>query len=73
MLTIEGTYKNGQVVLSEMPNLSESKVLITFLATQEINLAERGINETQAFELKSKLSSIANDWNEPEMDIYDVD
>jgi hypothetical protein len=73
MLTIEGIYKNGQVVLSEMPNLSESKVLITFLATQEINLAERGINETQAFELKSKLSSIANDWNDPEMDIYDVD
>jgi hypothetical protein len=73
MLTIEGTYKNGQVMLSEIPNLSESKVLITFLATQEINLAERGINETQAFELKSKLSSIANDWSEPEMDIYDVD
>ena len=40
---------------------------------REISLAERGINENQAFELKSKLSSIANDWNEPEPDIYDVD
>jgi hypothetical protein len=73
MLTIEGIYKNGQVMLSEMPNLSESRVLITFLATQEISLADCGINENQAFELKSKLSSIENDWNEPDMDIYDVD
>ena len=73
MLTIEGIYKNGQVLLSEIPNLSESRVLITFLATQEVNLADRGIDENQAFELKTKLNSISNDWNQPEMDIYDVD
>jgi hypothetical protein len=39
----------------------------------EISLVECGIDESQAFELKSKLSSIANDWNDSEPDIYDVD
>jgi hypothetical protein len=73
MLTIEGIYKDGHVVLSMIPNLSESKVLITFLGTKEISLAERGIGEKQALELSSKLSSIADDWNQPEMDVYDVD
>ncbi|MGI8786566.1 MAG: hypothetical protein ACR2HG_02230 [Pyrinomonadaceae bacterium] len=74
MLTIEGTYKNGQVILAETPiEVGESKVLITFLETKEINLRERQINKTQAAELKAKLSTMAEDWNRPEMDIYDVD
>ncbi len=74
MLTIEGTYKNGQIVLAETPaEVSESKVLVTFLETKEINLKERGIGETQAAELRGKLNTIAEDWNRPEMDVYDVD
>ena len=74
MLTIEGTYKNGQIVLAETPaEVSESKVLVTFIETKEINLKERGIGETQAAELRGKLNTIAEDWNRPEMDVYDVD
>ena len=74
MLTIEGTYKNGQIVLAETPaEVSESKVLVTFLETKETNLKERGIGETQAAELRGKLNTIAEDWNRPEMDVYDVD
>ncbi len=74
MLTIEGTYKNGQIILTETPaEMSESKVLVTFLETKEINLAERGIGQAQAAELRAKLSTMAEDWNRPEMDIYDVD
>ncbi|MEP7039734.1 MAG: hypothetical protein ABI891_15480 [Acidobacteriota bacterium] len=74
MLTIEGIYKNGQVILTEMPvEVHESKVLITFLDTKEVNLQERGIDKSQASELRAKLSSMAEDWNLPEMDIYDVD
>ena len=74
MLTIEGTYKNGQIVLAETPaEVSESKVLVTFLETKEINLKERGIGKTQAAELRGKLNTIAEDWNRPEMDVYDVD
>ncbi len=74
MLTIEGTYKNGQVTLTEMPaEVGESKVLVTFLETKEINLQERGIDKTQAAQLRAKLSTMTEDWNKPEMDIYDVD
>jgi spore cortex formation protein SpoVR/YcgB (stage V sporulation) len=74
MLTIEGTYKNGQVILTETPTeVVESKVLVTFLETKEINLSERGINSTQAAELRAKLGTMAEDWNKPEMDVYDVD
>ncbi len=74
MLTIEGTYKNGQVILTEIPaEVIESKVLVTFLETKEINLRERGIGKTQAAELRAKLGTMTEDWNKPEMDIYDVD
>jgi len=74
MLTIEGTYKNGQVTLTETPvEVGESKVLVTFLEIKEINLPERGIGKAQAAELKAKLSTMAEDWNKPEMDVYDVD
>ncbi|CAN5735852.1 MAG: hypothetical protein H0X15_11045 [Acidobacteria bacterium] len=74
MLTIKGTYKNGKIILVETPaEVSESKVLVTFLETKEINLKERGIGETQAAELRGKLNTIAEDWNRPEMDVYDVD
>lgn len=74
MLTIEGTYKNGEIILTETPTeVSESKVLVTFLDTKEINLQERGIGKAQATELRAKFGTIAEDWNKPEMDVYDVD
>ena len=74
MQTVEGIFKNGQIVLEETPtNITESKVLVTFLETKQINLQERGINKEQAAELRSKFSAIAEDWNRPEMDVYDVD
>ena len=74
MLTVEGIYKNGQVVLTETPSqVSESKVLVTFLETRLIDLQERGISREQAAEIRGKFDSIAEDWNRPEMDIYDVD
>ncbi len=74
MLTIEGTYKNGQVILAETPEeVAESRVLVTFLNTRIIDLQELGISKEEAAEMRGKLSSIADDWNRPEMDIYDVD
>ncbi len=74
MLTIEGTYKNGQVILTETPEeVAESRVLVTFLNTRLIDLQELGISKEEAAEMRAKLSSIADDWNRPEMDIYDVD
>lgn len=74
MLTIEGTYKNGQVALSKLPSdIGEAKVLVTFLQTSEIDLRAKGISEEQAAILRSKLSVMSDDWNRPEMDVYDVD
>ncbi len=74
MLTIEGTYKNGKIVLNEPPSeLTESKVLVTFLRPVRIDLAEKGIDKEQAARLKAKLGTISEDWDRPEMDVYDVD
>jgi hypothetical protein len=36
-----------------------------------INLAERGIDIDRAAELRSRLQTFAQDWNRPEMAIYD--
>ena len=74
MLTIQGTYKDGKVILAETPkDVDESKVLVTFLETKLIDLPERGIGREQAAELRAKLNTMAEDWNRPEMDIYDAD
>ena len=74
MLTIEGTYKDGKIVLTETPaEVIESKVLVTFLQTKEISLPQRGIGKAQAADLRSKFNTVAEDWNRPEMDVYDVD
>ena len=37
----------------------------------EIDLKARGINETQAEDLRARLRTFAEDWNRPEADIYD--
>ncbi|HLA95303.1 MAG TPA: hypothetical protein VK612_06250 [Pyrinomonadaceae bacterium] len=74
MLTIEGTYKDGKVLLSEFPiELHESRVLVTFLQSVNIDLSARGIDREQAAELRGKFNTIAEDWEAPEMDVYDVD
>lgn len=35
------------------------------------NLAARGINETQAADLRARLNTFAEDWDRPETAIYD--
>lgn len=39
----------------------------------EVDLREHGINREQAADLRARLSTFAEDWERPEMDIYDVD
>lgn len=74
MQTVEGIYKNGQITLIEAPpDVTESKVLVTFLESRQIDLPERGIDKEQAALLRAKFNTIADDWNRPENDIYDVD
>lgn len=74
MLTIEGIYLNGKVELSTIPStVKSSKVLVTFIEPNLIDLAARGITEAQAADLRARLSAFAEEWNRPEMDIYDED
>ena len=56
------TLSNGQ-----LPTLEQSNEAIY----GTVNLAERGIDPEQAAELRSRLQSFAEDWNRPEMAIYD--
>lgn len=73
MLTsIEGTFHNGQIILREPPTqmLNDTPVIVTFIGSNEIDLRAQNINQVQAAELRSSFGAF-EDWNEPEMDIYD--
>ncbi len=73
LTTVEGIYRNGQVELVESPkNLLEgTRVIVTFLETKTIDLASHGIDKDQAATLRKSLVTFAEDWNSPEMSIYD--
>ncbi|MBF0469492.1 MAG: hypothetical protein HQK61_11510 [Desulfamplus sp.] len=74
MLTnINGVYRMGKVELYEQPvNIPDgSKVVVTFIEQGDVDLNLRGIARAEAGELRSRLSSFAQDWDNPEMNIYD--
>lgn len=72
LLTLEGVYRNGKIELLEKPReVREGEpVVVTFLRTGTINLRNRGIDENQAASLRARLSAFVDDWESPEMDIY---
>ncbi len=70
MITVEGVYKDGKVVLlEEVSAPKQSKVLITFLENTDIQLSTLGIEQGEAAELRDKFASF-EDWNDPSLDIY---
>lgn len=74
MLTsVEGIYKNGRVELAEQPNdmLEGTKVIVTFIKSNEIALVSHKINPAQAEALRTNLTTFVDDWNSDEMSIYD--
>ncbi len=74
MLTaIQGIYRNGKIQLTEVPpNVrDDTPVIVTFLTVGDIDLSARGIEETQAADLRARLTTFAEEWDSPEMDIYD--
>jgi len=73
LTTVEGIYRNGQVELVENPNnlLEGTRVIVTFLETKTIDLASQGIDKAQSVLLRTSLAACAEDWNSPEMSIYD--
>lgn len=72
--TVEGVYRDGRIELLETPpaDVQEARVIVTFLTEGSVNLAERGIDETQAADLRARLNSFAEDWDRPEMGAYDA-
>jgi len=74
LTTVKGICRDGRVELDEVPHGAEgARVLVTFLAGPvEVNLQEQGISEEQAAELAWKLRSIKEDWDRPEMAVYDA-
>jgi predicted DNA-binding antitoxin AbrB/MazE fold protein len=74
MLTsIEGIYRNGRVELTEQPtDIDEgTRVIVTFIKSDQIDLVSQGINKAQAEILRSHLATFADDWESQEMNIYD--
>lgn len=72
-MSVKGVYRNGQIELVESPpDISEGYVIVTFLDSGKIPLAERGIDETQAVDLRRRLAAFKEDWDRPEMDVYDA-
>jgi hypothetical protein len=72
--SVQGIFRDGKVELLEQPpsDISEARVVITFLPNaQSVQLADRGINPGQAANLRARLRSFVQDWDRPEMDIYD--
>ena len=71
--SVEGVYRNGKVELAEPLSEAEgSRVIVTFIeATGSVELRERGTDEFQAADLRRRLAPFAEDWDRPEMAVYD--
>ena len=72
--TVEGIYRDGKVELLETPpEVDPSRVIVTFLPRNGVvDLRDRGIDEAQAADLRARFGSFAEDWDRPEMDVYNA-
>jgi len=71
--SVEGFYRNGKVELLEPLTGAEGSRVIVMLVcpTERVDLRERGIDESQAADLRHRLAPFAEDWDRPEMAAYD--
>jgi hypothetical protein len=71
--SVEGIYRNGRVDLVEpLVEAEGSRVIVTWVSAEHlVDLRERGINESQAQDLRRRLTQFAEDWDSPEMAAYD--
>jgi hypothetical protein len=72
--SIQGTYRDGKIELAETPDgiQNETPVIVTFLESKHVDLGERGIDEHQAANLRARLSTFSEEWDSPEMAVYDT-
>ncbi|MFN0106851.1 MAG: hypothetical protein ACKV2U_32760 [Bryobacteraceae bacterium] len=71
--SVEGVYRNGKVELMEpIAEAEGSRVIVTWIRqASSVDLRERGIDESQAVDLRRRLATFAADWDRPEMNAYD--
>ena len=71
--SVQGIYRDGKIELQEVPpDLKEARVIVTFLPREgPIDLRARGIDEAEAARMRAQFETIAEDWERPEMDVYD--
>lgn len=72
--SVKGVYRDGKVELLEsVSSDAEGQVIVTFLGRADrVDLADRGIDEHQAGDLRHRLKAFGDDWDRPEMDAYDA-
>jgi hypothetical protein len=72
--SVEGVFRDGKIELLEpVPETAAGPVIVTFLsAPGHVDIAARGIDRDQAADLRRRLSAFAEDWQRPEMDVYDA-
>ena len=71
--SVEGVYREGKVELLEVPDdvSDETQVIVTFLSPKLVDLRKYRIEAEQAAELRDRLAAFAEEWESPEMDVYD--
>jgi hypothetical protein len=71
--SVEGIYRDGKIELLEpAPEGAAARVIVTFLPGTAVDLAERGLDPQQAADLRRRLATFAEDWQQPDMDSYDA-
>lgn len=69
--------QDGILTLENLPLQAGETIEVIILVRPEvrphsaITLESRGIDQAQAADLRARLSTFADDWESPEMDIYD--
>ncbi len=72
--SVEGICHDRKIeFLGPPPEGAAGRAIVTFLLpAHSIDLHERGIDEKQACDLRARLSAFAEDWERPEMDVYNA-
>ena len=72
--SVEAVYRDGKVeLLDPAPEQAEThRVVVTFLPRHgTIDLAAHGITPQRAAKLRASFGVAAEDWDHPDMDVYD--
>ena len=71
---VEGIFRDGRVELREAPpNRQEARVIVTFLPPDSGDTAPAPpLSPADAQDLRLRLRSFTEDWDRPDMDVYDA-